>query len=196
MKPTNEARTRRSPLRRWALPASLALAVVLLPGASSPAEARSDKKQRSEDRWDRGDRDHRHDRDRDRHYRSDRRHRDRYDHRDGYYRAHRHGHRPHYAEYRPGRRHGHYKHHRHFRPVRVHYHRRHYRAPRYFRLETPYVVVHGPRFGARLVYYPAGAPLYEPGYCPSAVHYHPYDYDYFSDPGIHGRVSIRIGANF
>ena len=172
MKTTSSPSGKSSRIRRWAVPASLALTMAVLPAATSTAEA-SDRQYRSQDRY----RDH--DRDRYRDHVRDRRH-------------HR-SHRPHYARGHGHRNHGRYvSHHRsrHFQPVRVSYYQPHHSAVSFY-LEAPFVVIHGPRIDAHVTYYPGDVPLYEPGYCPGEVHYHPYYEDHHS--GFHGSVSIRIG---
>jgi hypothetical protein len=76
-----------------------------------------------------------------------------------------------------------------YAPIRVRYYRP-YLQPVFHTLPSPYVVIHGPGIAAQVVGYPAAAPVvYEPGYCPAVVHYHPY---YVPD-GVHGSVSLRIG---
>jgi hypothetical protein len=167
------------------MPVSLAAAMLLLPVAASSAEAH--------------ERDRRDDR---RHSRQNVRHSKEY--RKSSYRHRGRDYRPRYDV----RHHGHYRssrdayyrdHGHHYRPSRVRYLRHGHHRSIGFYLATPYVVVHGPRFAARVVFYPGEVPLYEPGYCPSEVHYHPYEHDYDErdyEDGFHGRVSIQIGANF
>jgi len=171
MKTTSSPSRKSSRIRRWAVPASLALAMVVLPAATSTAEASPDRRSRSHDRY----QDRHHDRYRDNHHRGHRYEKHRYA------RGHRYGNHRHYAtSYRS----------RHFRPVRVNYYRPHRSAVSFY-LEVPFVFRHGPRVDAQVVYYPGDVPLYEPGYCPSEVHYHPYEEDYRS--GFRGSVNIRIG---
>ncbi len=61
-----------------------------------------------------------------------------------------------------------------------------------FYLETPYVTVHGPHIDARVVYYPGDVALYQSGYCPSEVHYHPYEHDDRVDVDVHARINVHI----
>ena len=142
---TTENRERRN-FRRWLVPASLAAAMVLLPGAASTAEAGSP---------------HKH-----------------------HWKAHKHGHQPVYQAA--------HRHHGHFSPVHVTYYRPRVHGSLSFYLETPYVVVHGPRMGARVVYYPGDVPLYQRGYCPSEVHYHPYENHDRVNVDVHARINVHI----
>jgi hypothetical protein len=111
------------------------------------------------------------------------------------------GHRHH--DVRVVHHHHHHGHHRHYgygpvvayaprpyyAPIRVRYYRPAF-APSYYYLPSPYVVVHGPRLAASVVAYPTSAPvIYQDGYCPHAVHYHPYA----PAPGVHGSFSIGVG---
>jgi len=82
--------------------------------------------------------------------------------------------------------------HGHFSPVHVSYYRPRVHRPVSFYLETPYVVVHGPRIDARVVYYPGDVALYQSGYCPSEVHYHPYENDHRVDVDVHARINVHI----
>jgi hypothetical protein len=76
-----------------------------------------------------------------------------------------------------------------YAPIRVRYYRPAV-APGFYYLPSPYVVVHGPTLAANVVAYPTSAPvIYQDGYCPHAVHYHPYA----PAPGVHGSFSIRVG---
>jgi hypothetical protein len=133
-------------LRRWLVPASLAAALLVLPGAASTAEAHGPP--------DYVKKAHKH--------------------------AHRHAHKA--AKYA----------HKHFTPVHVSYYRPRVYRPVAFYLETPYVVVHGPRVDARVVYYPGDVALYQPGYCPTEVHYHPYEDNDRVDVDVHTSVSVHI----
>ena len=81
---------------------------------------------------------------------------------------------------------------KHFSPVHVTYYRPRVYRPVSFYLETPYVVVHGPRINARVVYYPGDVALYQSGYCPSEVHYHPYENDHRADVDVHARINVHI----
>ncbi len=137
---------RRWNLRRWLVPASLAAAMVVLPGAVSTAEAGG---------------------------------------------PHKHIHKAH--KYVHGHVHKAAKHlHGHFSPLHVSYYRPHVYRPVSFYLETPYVVVHGPHIAARVVYYPGDVALYQSGYCPATVHYHPYENDRHSDVDVHARINVHI----
>lgn len=140
---------RRWNFRRWLVPASLAVAMVVLPGAASPAEASSPHKY--------------------------------------LWKAHKHARKHVYKAV---------KHlHGHFSPVHVAYYRPHHvhHRPVSFYLETPYVVVHGPHMTARVVYYPGDVALYQPGYCPSEVHHHPYENNHQRvDVDVHARINVHI----
>ncbi len=169
MKTTSSPSRKSSKIRRWAVLAPLALVMTVLPAATSTAEASPDRPYRSHDRYE----DRHDDRGRNRHYRGHRRHYSA--------RGHRYGHQDRYvSHHRP----------RYFRPHRVSYYRPHHSAVSFY-LEVPFVMMHGPRVDARVVYYPGEVPLYEPGYCPEDVHYHPYEED--RRPRFHGSVNIRIG---
>lgn len=160
-------------LRRWLVPASLAAAMVVLPGAVSTAEAGSPHKYilKAHKRV------HGH-----------------------IFKAAKYVHRNigpgHVSHHRP-RGHGHVSYHRsyghgHFSPVHVSYYRPRVHRPASFYLETPYVVVHGPRIDARVVYYPGDVALHQPGYCPSELHYHPYENDHRADVDVHARINVRL----
>ena len=76
-----------------------------------------------------------------------------------------------------------------YAPIRVRYYRPAF-APSFYYLPSPYVVVHGPTLAASVVAYPTSAPvIYETGYCPHTVHYHPYA----GAPGVHGSFSVHVG---
>jgi hypothetical protein len=76
-----------------------------------------------------------------------------------------------------------------YAPIRVRYYRPAY-APGYYYLPSPYVVAHGPTLAANVIAYPTSAPvIYQEGYCPHSVHYHPY----YPAPGVHGSFSIHVG---
>jgi hypothetical protein len=138
-------------LRKWIVPASLAAAMLFLPGAASSAEA--------------------------------------------------HGHGHGYGHIKKAHKYHHSQAHKaanyaykHFAPVRVSYYQPRVYRPVSFYLETPYVMVHGPRVDARVVYYPGEVPLYQPGYCPAAVHYHPYEDETRVNVSVQSpRVSVRVG---
>jgi len=153
-------------LRRWLVPASLAAAMVMLPGAASTVQAGSPHKYL------------------------------RKAHKDAHKHVFKHAykaakylhdsHSPaHVTHYRP-RGHGH------FNPVHVSYYRPRVHRPVSFYLETPYVVVHGRRIDARVVYYPGDVALYESGYCPSETHYHPYESDHRVDVDVRARINVHI----
>ena len=76
-----------------------------------------------------------------------------------------------------------------YAPIRVRYYRPAI-APGYYYLPSPYVVVHGPTLVPSVVAYPVGAPVvYQDGYCPQGVHYHPYQ----PALGVHGSFSVHVG---
>ena len=82
-----------------------------------------------------------------------------------------------------------------YAPVRVVYRRPH-TPPSYYYLPTAYVTVHGPSVAASVVLYPRSAPVvYEPGYCPATVHYHPYvpgAAPVYGRSGVRGSVNLRL----
>lgn len=133
-------------LRKWLVPASLAAAMVLLPGAASTAQAHGPHKK--------------------------------------VLKVHKSVHR---AVYKAAKHH-----HGSFAPVHVNYYRPRLHRPVSFYLETPYVVVHGPRIDARVVYYPGEVPLHQSGYCPSETHYHPYEHHDRVDVDVHARINVHI----
>ena len=182
-------------LRRWLVPASLAAAMVVLPGAVSTAEAGSPHKYILKA----------HKRVRGHIYEAAKyvhgnigpghvsHHRPRGHGHVSHHRPRGHGH----VSYHRPRGHGHVSYHRsyghgHFSPVHVSYYRPRVHRPASFYLETPYVVVHGPRIDARVVYYPGDVALHQPGYCPSELHYHPYENDHRADVDVHARINVQL----
>lgn len=172
----DETMSRLSTIRKgWncrAMAGALGMAVLFLPAAATPATAAHDEHDRAKrhgayQRHDHGrkyDRGHRYDHDR---------------------RIRQLSHRPRHARhaYSP------YAHGPRYKPIRVVYRRPHVR-PVYHYLPSPYVLFHGRGVTASVLAYPASAPVvYEPGYCPAEAHFHPY----VPEPGLHGRISIRIG---
>ena len=154
--------------RRWIFPGLLAFSLLLLPAASSPAEAHDDHRGRTVKVKKVKTKGH--------HHRA---------------KQHHHGSKQ-YGHQRDDRR-GHNRGNAHdvgyYEPPRVPYHRRHH-APSVYVLPSAFVTYHGPRIDAQVVYYPRSAPVvYEPGYCPGAAHYHPYH----PPPGWHGSIGIQVG---
>ena len=142
-------------LRRWLVSASLAAAMVVLPGATSTAEASGPHKYLLKA-----------------------------------HKAHKDVHKHLFKHAYKAATHLHH----HFSPVHVTYYRPQVHRPVSFYLETPYVVAHGPHIDARVVYYPGDVALYQPGHCPSAVHYHPYE-NYHRDRvdvDVHARINVHI----
>ena len=106
-----------------------------------------------------------------------------YSHRPGYH----HHHHGHYG-YRPVVAYG-VAPRAYYAPTRVRYYRPAV-APGFYYLPSPYVVVHGPTVAASIVAYPASAPVvYQDGYCPRTVHYHPHHRAH----GVHGSFSVGVG---
>jgi len=110
-------------------------------------------------------------------------------HHDGHHDRHHHGHyRGHYDGYGPVVAYG-VAPRAYYAPIRVRYYRPAF-APGFYYLPSPYVVVHGPTLAASVVAYPTSAPvIYEDGYCPHTVHYHPYA----GGPAVHGSFSVHVG---
>ena len=84
-----------------------------------------------------------------------------------------------------------------FAPVYVNYYRPRAVRPVSYYLRGPQVILHAPRVGPQVVVYPGNVPLYESGYCPAGVHYHPYpdddNYVRVNVNGPHGSVNVRVG---